>query len=456
MPAAAAHPDAAALTEAVDAMTRDVEPLAVSGLEMLNSYAIVFVSAFLVTLLATPVVRMLALRANVTDLPDNLRKAHTRPIPHLGGIAVFLGLLVALAVSYLQADPIAARFRPVPIAIVLGMVAITVTGLADDIWGWDPRLKVAGQLVAAAALAMEGVGVKVAAGVLRPMAAWVDPLLGSHDLVFHVPVPGGDVTIDLVYWAGTAVIALFVVGGCNAANLIDGLDGLLSGVVGLVAIGLLCISLMLAFHPPTWAVEEESLSGARIVLCLALLGAVLGFLPHNFNPATIFLGDGGSQLLGYVCVVIILMLGEWGQTHLVIAGLIVFAVPIIDTVLAIVRRWLAGRPMSSADDQHVHHQLKRGLGGVKPAVFAMYGVSLAFAAVGVALAALVTLTGLRVRVVYAVVLVLFGFIAVIAVKAARKQAENLPARRTAPAPAPPPPVASEPARRPTPANPTLK
>ncbi len=454
MPAAAGRPDAAALTEAVDAMTRDVEPLAVSGLEMLSSYAIVFVSAFIVTLLATPVVRMLALRANVTDLPDNLRKAHTRPIPHLGGIAVFLGLLVALAVSYLQADAIAARFRPVPIAFVLVMVAITATGLADDIWGWDPRLKVAGQLVAAAALAMEGVGVKVAAGVLRPMSAWVDPLLGSKDLVFHVPVPGGDITIDLVYWAGTAVIAFFVVGGCNAANLIDGLDGLLSGVVAVVAIGLLCISLMLAFHPPVWAVEDESLSGARIVLCLALLGAVLGFLPHNFNPASIFLGDGGSQLLGYVCVVIILMLGEWGQTHLVIAGLIVFAVPIIDTILAIVRRWLAGRPMSSADDQHLHHQLKRGLGGVKPAVFAMYGVSLAFAAFGVALAALVTLTRLRVRVVYAVVLVLFGFIAVIAVKAARRQAENLPARRTAPAPAPAPPapVAADPARRPTPAK----
>jgi UDP-GlcNAc:undecaprenyl-phosphate GlcNAc-1-phosphate transferase len=453
MPAAGDQPDAAALTEAVDAMTRDVEPLAVSGIELLNSYAIVFVCAFIVTLLATPVVRMLALRANVTDLPDNLRKAHTRPIPHLGGIAVFLGLLVALAVSYLQADPIAARFRPVPIAFVLGMVAITVTGLADDIWGWDPRLKVAGQLVAAAALAMEGVGVKVAAGVLRPLSAWVDPLLGSQDLVFHVPVPGGEISIDCVYWAGTAVIALFVVGGCNAANLIDGLDGLLSGVVAVVAIGLLCISLMLAFHPPTWAVEDESLSGARIVLCLALLGAVLGFLPHNFNPASIFLGDGGSQLLGYVCVVIILMLGEWGQTHLVIAGLIVFAVPIMDTILAIVRRRLAGRPMSSADDQHVHHQLKRGLGGVKPAVFAMYGVSAAFAAVGVALAALVTLTRLRVRVVYAVVLVLFGFIAVIAVKAARKQAEKLPARRTVPASAaPPPPVASEPARRPTPAN----
>ena len=104
------------------------------------------------------------------------------------------------------------------------------------------------------------------------------------------------------------------------------------------------------------------MAGARIVLCMALLGAVLGFLPHNFKPASIFLGDCGSLLLGYMCVVIILMLGEHGQTHLVFAGLIVFAVPIIDTTLAIIRRKLAGTPMSAGDDQHLHHQLKRAAG----------------------------------------------------------------------------------------------
>jgi UDP-GlcNAc:undecaprenyl-phosphate GlcNAc-1-phosphate transferase len=442
----------------LDAAAAGGDSITVTVVGLLNSYAHIFVIAFALTLLITPLAARLAFRLGVVDRPDAGRKAHDAPVAYLGGLAVFIGIVAAIATSYVTVDRASEQYAPMPMAVVVGMLAIMLTGLADDIWGWDPRLKVAGQLVAAAALAMEGVGVKVAAGVLRPMSAWIDPLLGSQDLVFHVPMPGGEISIDCVYWAGTAVIALFVVGGCNAANLIDGLDGLLSGVVAVVAIGLLCISLMLAFHPPTWAVEDESLAGARIVLCLALLGVVLGFLPHNFNPASIFLGDGGSQLLGYVCVVIILMLGEWGQTHLVIAGLIVFAVPIMDTTLAIVRRRLAGRPMSSADDQHVHHQLKRGLGGVKPAVFAMYGVSLAFAAVGVALAALVTLTRLRVRVVYAVVLVLFGFIAVIAVKAARKQAENLPARRAAPAPVAPPPVVSapEPARRPAPVNPTLK
>ena len=166
---------------------------------------------------------------------------------------------------------------------------------------------------------------------------------------------------------------------------------------------------------------SDTLAGARIVLCLAVLGAVLGFIPHNFNPASIFLGDCGSHLLGYVCVVIILMFGESGETHLVFAGLIIFAVPIMDTMLAIIRRWLAGRPMSVGDDQHMHHQLKRALGGVQRAVFAMYAIAAVFAVVGVSLAALVKTTELRYRVVYAIAMVLFGFVGVIAVKTARRE-----------------------------------
>ena len=182
------------------------------------------------------------------------------------------------------------------------------------------------------------------------------------------------------------------------------------------------------------AIDGRLLGGARIVLCMALLGAVLGFLPHNFNPASIFLGDCGSLLLGYMSVVVILMLGDRGETHLVFAGLIVFSVPIMDTVLAIIRRWLAGTPLSVPDSHHIHHQLLRALGGVKRAVLALYGISLAFAIVGVTLAALVMGTGLRVRVIYTIALVLFGCIGVIAVKAARSQqrraAGAAPARRS--------------------------
>jgi UDP-GlcNAc:undecaprenyl-phosphate GlcNAc-1-phosphate transferase len=439
--------------EAVDALASEPQAPTVSALDLLNSHAVVFVAAFIVALLSTPLVRRLALRANVTDYPDDERKVHRYPVAYLGGLAIFLGLIVATGVSYVYSDEVADRYSVVPFAVVLGMVVITFTGFADDVWGWHPRLKVAGQLVAAAALAYFDIGVRVAHGLLKPLANQLEPLLHNSDLFVRVPLPGGgDLSIDVIYWTGTAIIAVFVLGGCNAANLLDGLDGLLSGVVAIVAIGLLCISVLMAVHPleqvPEWATELQPMAGARIVLCMALLGAVLGFLPHNFNPATIFLGDCGSHLLGFTCVVIILMLGEYGQTHLVFAGLIVFSIPIMDTTLAIIRRWMAGTPVSAADGEHLHHQLKRAL-GVKRSVLAIYGISLAFAAVGVMLAALVIGGMLRLRVLYAVALVLFGFIGVIAVKAARrKQLEvGVSSPRNA-APGAVPPAARPPAKRP--------
>lgn len=386
----------------------------VSAIDLLNGYAHIFIAGFIVTLLATPLVRALAERLGAVDLPDFKRKAHAVPVASIGGIAVFVGLLVAIGLSYATADSVPAMFAPVPMAVVIGMVAITFTGLADDLWGWDPRLKIAGQLVAAAALAIENVGVNVARGVLAP-------IFSTDNFVVSIPTPMGVAELDVAYWVGTAIIAFFVLGGCNAANLIDGLDGLLSGVTGIVTIGLLAISLlMVPTITPELLANDGILAGARIVLCLGLLGAVLGFLPYNFKPANIFLGDCGSLLLGYMAVVIILMLGEHGQTHLVFAGLIVFSVPIIDTTLAIIRRKLAGTPMSAADDQHLHHQLKRALKGVTPAVFTMYAMSAVFAIIGVALAALVIKTHLRVRAIYAIALVLFSFVGVVAVKAARR------------------------------------
>lgn len=422
----------------VDGVGASAASTTVSTIDLVNSYSHVFVAAFLVTLLITPLVKKLAEAGGVVDLPDFNRKAHRQPVAYLGGLAVFAGLLAAIGLSYASSGDVPPNFAPVPMAVVIGMVAITFTGLADDVWGWDPRLKIAGQLVAAAALAVENVGVNVAGGVLGP-------IFGPENLIFHFSTPFGMMTFDAIYWTGTALIALFVLGGCNAANLIDGLDGLLSGVTAIVAVGLLAISLLMVPSISAAALSSDNgvMAGARIVLCLGLLGAVLGFLPHNFKPASIFLGDSGSLLLGYMCVVIILMLGEHGQTHLVFAGLIVFSVPIIDTTLAIVRRKLAGTPMSAADDQHLHHQLKRALGGVRRAVVALYAMSFLFAVIGVSLAALVLNTHLRVRAIYAIAMVVFGFVGVVAVKAARRHQRLLAA--AVPAAVKPTPASTVPA-----------
>ena len=379
-------------------------------LELLNSYAGVFLAAFLVTLLATPFVRRLAIEMDIIDRPNEARKQHKYPIAYLGGFAVFLGIIAALGYSFIIMDGPGGALGPVPLSIIVGILAITFTGLADDVWGWDPRLKIAGQLVAAAALAVQDIGTRVAEGALLPLLGKPDTVL--VDLGVSVLAAG-----DVYYWLGTALIAIFVVGGCNAMNLIDGLDGLCSGTAAIMSTALLVLALLMA-SATAIADPYESLAGVRIVLCLALLGAVCGFLPWNFNPAVIFLGDCGSLLIGYLVVVNILLLGEEGQTHLVFAGLIIFALPIMDTSLAILRRKLAGLSMSQADANHIHHLAKRSLGGVKRAVLALYAMSIVFAGLGVLLGAAAIEQVVRLRIVYAGAIVLFGGIGAVALKTA--------------------------------------
>ncbi len=402
-------------------------------LELLNTYAPVFLVGFVTTLLATPVVRKIAVATGIIDMPDRQRKLHAYPVAYLGGMAVFVGVIAAIIAANVFARGDAGLLRVVPLSVVIGMLAIVLTGLADDIWKWDPRLKVAGQLIAAAALAIEDVGPKLAEGAMVPMFGPPDMALVS---IGHFVVSNA----TLYYWVGTALVALFVIGGCNAANLIDGLDGLLSGTTAIMALGLLSISLLMAMTEPVDD-PEQTLVGMRVVLSLALLGATLGFLPYNFNPAMIFLGDCGSLLLGYLCVVIIMSFGERGQTELVIAGLVVFGLPILDTILAIIRRKLAGLPFHSADSNHIHHLLKRSLGTVKLAVFALYGICVCFGVLGVAMAATRLMTQTRVLAVVSIAFAFFAFISAMAIKVARQASWQLQAkaeeRPTAPSSAAP-------------------
>ncbi len=396
----------------------------VSRWEVFNGYAWVMAIAFVVTLLTTPLLRKLAITYGVVDRPSESRKVHRMPVAYLGGVGVFLGILAAILFSYASmkwaglieyhpsssvsaAEP---EQRMVPLFVLFGMTVVVVVGLLDDVWGLAPRVKIGGLLFAAALLAIDDIGARVAAQILSPLGT----LLGNPNLVFHIPLPihlpgtSGVIPFDLVYWVGTAIIGFFVLGACNATNLIDGLDGLLTGTTAITAGGLLIIALGLA------AADDGPRDTQRLVLCMALLGACLGFLPHNFNPATIFLGDAGSLLLGYTTIVIILTLGATDKTHLVMAGMIVFAVPMIDTTLAIVRRKMAGQSISSADSDHLHHMLKRAL-GVKGAVLVLYGIAAAFAGLGV-----IVSMG-RARVVYIIALMLASFIGVTAIKIARRK-----------------------------------
>jgi UDP-GlcNAc:undecaprenyl-phosphate/decaprenyl-phosphate GlcNAc-1-phosphate transferase len=398
----------------------------VGRLGILQGYTSVFVVAFLVTLIATPLMRRLAVANGIIDRPSESRKVHRMPIAYLGGVAVFLGLMAGCLYSYLatvqsglidyhatkHVDPDHLPLTYVPISVILGMTVIMFVGLIDDWKGINPRYKIAGQFVAAAALAVENVGVKVAAGVMIPAANFMGiktVVMGNAETIgFDIHIMGTTIPVDMVYWAGTAIIAAFVLGGCNASNLIDGLDGLLTGVTSIATGGLLVIALTLAL------VDDGPRDAQRLILCMALLGACMGFLPHNFNPATIFLGDAGSLLLGYCTVVIILTLGDTGKTHLVLAGLIIYAIPLIDTALAIVRRKLARQSISTADDQHLHHMLKRAL-GVKGAVLALYAIGLGFAVLGVAVSVV------RARSIFALTMIFAAYIGVTAIKIARRK-----------------------------------
>ena len=357
-------------------------------IELLSGYMPVFVAALLITLILTPIVRRVAISADIIDHPDQARKQHAYPIAYLGGIAIFAGVLAGIGASVIFTNGQAALLQGVPVSIVMGMLAIVFTGLADDIWKWDPRLKIAGQLVAAAALAIEDVGPQLAAGVLSAICGEPKDILFSIG-AFQVQ------NSELYYWIGTAITAIFVIGGCNAANLIDGLDGLLAGTTTIMALGFLAISLTMAYALPVEN-TETSLAGTRIILSLILLGVTLGFLPYNFNPAVIFLGDCGSLLIGYLSVVIIMTFGEFGTTKYSVAGLICFGLPILDTTLAIIRRKVAGLSMSDADSNHIHHRLKRYFGGnVRKAVLTLYAIAFGFSVLGAGLTAMLLLTSVK-------------------------------------------------------------
>ncbi|MFA9476762.1 glycosyltransferase family 4 protein [Phycisphaerales bacterium AB-hyl4] len=372
----------------------------VNLLSVIAPYMGVFFAAFFVAIILTPIMRWAATRNGVVDWPDLKRKNHVQPVAYLGGVAIFLGWLVGVTLCYFIAPQpngdgaITASLINFPMSIILGAAAITLTGLFDDVYGISPRVKVGGQLFGAAALANEAVGLQLIESSIQ--------LMGLPEM------PGW-----VVYLLGTAVIAVFVLGGCNATNLLDGLDGLAAGVTAIAALGFLVIAGIIVLRTLDSPGDASAWDPIRIVMCLAILGAVLGFLPYNFNPATIFMGDAGSLLLGYLSVATILMFaGTSNGIVIVTAALIVFALPIADTALAIFRRKMQGKPIFSPDCHHIHHLLRRSGMSVKQATLTLYAFSGFFAVTGASL----VWAEVRWRYILAVFVVLYGFIIVTAYK----------------------------------------
>ncbi|HIW57322.1 MAG TPA: undecaprenyl/decaprenyl-phosphate alpha-N-acetylglucosaminyl 1-phosphate transferase [Firmicutes bacterium] len=273
--------------------------------------------AFLIAFSATPMVISLAHKVNAIDVPKDARRVHKKPTPLMGGLAIFYGFIVSvLCFATLDRETL---------GVLIGAVIIVTTGIIDDITDMKAIVKLLCQVLAAAVVVYSGVRIE---HIANPLSSWVGPPY-----------------IILNYWVSCAVTMFWIVGICNALNLIDGLDGLAVGVSSIASTAMLALTIL-----------SQNLNAS--ILIAAVAGACLGFLPYNFNPAKIFMGDTGALFLGYIlaCVSI--------QGMLKMSAVITFAVPILilglpifDTAFAIVRRLLTGRSPMSPDRGHLHHRL---------------------------------------------------------------------------------------------------
>jgi len=283
---------------------------------------ILAVSSFCLAFFLTPLCRNLAIRWGLVDQPDQIRKLHTRPIPRVGGISIFIAYLISFAALYfssLHFDTMAGHFNIVRNFLPAATI-VFFTGLIDDLLGLRAWQKFAGQFIASGVAIWAGLQISGVAGHQLPS------------------------------WCAIPVTLLWLVGCTNAFNLIDGVDGLAAGV-GLFATTTILIAALLGHN-----------IGLAIVT-VPLAGALLGILRFNFNPASIFLGDSGSLFIGFLlgCYSVL-----WSQKSATILGmtapLIALSIPLLDTGLAVIRRFLRCKPIFGADHGHIHHRLlARGL-----------------------------------------------------------------------------------------------
>ncbi|MCX5653689.1 MAG: MraY family glycosyltransferase [Planctomycetota bacterium] len=331
----------------------------------------VFLAALMLSLLGTPLFRWLAMRRGVWDQPDSAVKIHKEPIPYLGGCAIWLAWTVSVLAYYLLTQ---SAGKPWPqagavAALACGGAVAFVTGLVDDLKDIRPRTKLIGQALAGAILLVGGIRWQAYAAYRGTPLLDVGP-----DSWFVLAVC-------------LAMHFLVVLGATNATNLLDGLDGLCSGVTAIISVGFLLLATALeawaTYGRGEGAIEYEY-TGLAIVVAFALAGAAIGFLPYNFNPARIFMGDAGSVFIGYVLAAMMIMFAsKFGMVKWFVGALFIFGLPIFDTGLAVIRRVLNRRPIMMPDRSHLYNQLVDRLGlSVRMTVVVLYVLSALFVVAG--------------------------------------------------------------------------
>ncbi len=306
-------------------------------LELITGFLISFATAALLI----PLIIRLALRKGWVDKPDNHRKLHARPTPTVGGLAIAAGFAVGGLYLFFVSGNVHAPFSMPPLAFWVGALAMVCTGFYDDTRGLSFKGKLFVQVCVAYMLLHAGYRIDLS----------------------DLPFIQSDVYDQALF--SIPLTLLWIVGVINAVNLIDGLDGLAGGVA-LIAFG--CLSILFGIGGQL----------GLIMIGLVISGAVLAFLMYNFNPASIFMGDSGSLLLGYLLAVLSLSakLHADPVLALLVPG-VVLGLPVLDTSLSIIRRFQEGKAICAPDHDHIHHRLTR-MWPTRKAVLVLYTVATGF------------------------------------------------------------------------------
>ncbi|MCX8075139.1 MAG: undecaprenyl/decaprenyl-phosphate alpha-N-acetylglucosaminyl 1-phosphate transferase [Clostridia bacterium] len=300
-------------------------------------YSLIIIT-FICCLILTPISIAIAKKYDIVDIPKDKRKIHSVAMPRIGGVSIVISMIIGLAIYYFLTRMVSSvALNEKFVGYFVGAIIISVMGLVDDIINLRARYKFIFQLIAASIIYFFGItieGIKI-------------PFLYPYMIDFG--------------FLSFPITLIWIIGITNAVNLIDGLDGLAAGISAISATALLTIFI------------ATSASLEAIIITAVMVGATLGFLPYNFNPAKTFMGDVGSNFLGYTLAVVSVLGFAKGYTMLaIIAPILTLGVPIFDTLFAMARRLINRKPVLQPDGGHVHHRLlKRGF-SQKQAVLILY------------------------------------------------------------------------------------
>jgi UDP-GlcNAc:undecaprenyl-phosphate GlcNAc-1-phosphate transferase len=330
-------------------------------------------STFLFVNFSVPIVSKIAIYIGAVDKPNN-RKVHKHIMPSMGGLAIFIGFLFGFIIFGEKSLDM--------IAILIGVFIIILTGVIDDIIEIKAKYKALAQTVAALIIVFYG-------GIY----------FNFVDLPFGGPLN--------LYWLGALFSIFWIVGITNAVNLIDGLDGLAAGVSSIFFFTIGIIGLGYTYIQHSTGALVTGVNENTAMLAFIMLGSTLGFLRHNFHPAKIFMGDTGSLFLGFMISVIALLGFKKATAITLLAPLLVLAVPILDTLFAILRRLLKGQSIGEADKQHLHHQLMSMQLGHRDSVITIYLISGLFSTVAIVYSTISQRLGLYLLIVVSLLVIWF-------------------------------------------------